>query len=233
MFSSNCSPWSRIFFSSSLVPVCVLPAQHIPPCRHLCLLVQASCIHLFPWPPTLNLQKNYLFHHIYYRLRLLRPLLSRRPLLSCHPPLSRHLCLINRILWLVHCRSIIQLCSCTQVPRPLLPYPTSQVNQFDLIHTHIPILPLVLPLIRARHLCSTVLIIGLSLTTLFILVLFLPLVLLSIRCHFFPQSTPPTANQDTVLTFWTYDFSTTSTAYTSSTASPSKRERSSYLCQHR
>ena len=57
---SNCSPFSRILICASYLPFCFHPSTIVAlPCRHLCSIVQSSCIHLFHmygvlWPSHLN-----------------------------------------------------------------------------------------------------------------------------------------------------------------------------------
>ena len=59
LFSSSCSPHSRILVCSTFVPFCVSSHRQVQPCRHLCLKVKSPCIHHFhtsniAWPSTLN-----------------------------------------------------------------------------------------------------------------------------------------------------------------------------------
>ena len=59
LFSSSCSPYSRILACSTFVSFCVSSHRQVQPCRHLCLKVKSSCIHHLRtsnigWPSRLN-----------------------------------------------------------------------------------------------------------------------------------------------------------------------------------
>ena len=61
LFHANCSPLTRIFFCSSLFPLCS-PSGVVLPCRDVCLSIYESChhifmLHRFQWPEFLDCNK--------------------------------------------------------------------------------------------------------------------------------------------------------------------------------
>ena len=61
LHASQCSRDSRLLACTTFLPLCdpIHPMITAPPCRHLCLAVQSSCLKLFravnlPWPAIMN-----------------------------------------------------------------------------------------------------------------------------------------------------------------------------------